>query len=116
MSCKTCGGQASIRRISEISFDNETAQVTVKEYQTPFTVTIPAVLAVDNDTPRAFIIDSQTFELPTVPARWLKQNYPGAYEITEFNTIEVSPVAMFDNKQPEQPLPVAVRGRKAKAK
>lgn len=90
MACKTCGGMASVRPISEREFDmNSTARLTVKRFQTPFTVTIPAALAVDSGTPRSFIVDQESFEIPAPAARWLYDNYPGAYAIEEFNTIDL---------------------------
>lgn len=120
MACTNCGGKTAVRLISEHTFDmNSTARLTVNRYISPFTVTIPASVAVDSQTPRTFIIDQESFELPTPAARWLYDNYPGAYEIEEFNTIEIEPMEiynpdaltsefedpglleMFDNKQPE---------------
>lgn len=120
MACTNCGGKTAVRLISEHTFDiDKTARLTVKRYISPFTVTIPASVAVDSETPRSFIVDQESFELPAPAARWLYDNYPGAYQIKEFNTIEIEPVEIynpplptvefedpglleiFDNKQPE---------------
>lgn len=98
MACETCGGKASVRPISEQSFDmGTTAQLTVtRQLVTPMTVTIPAAIAVDNGVPRSFIVNEQTFDLPIPVAQWLKANYPGLYRLEIFNVIEIEPVEIYN--------------------